>query len=58
MKHSSARNAIERSFALLKGRWAILREKSFYPIKTQGRIIAACCLLHNHIHKEMTLDPL
>jgi hypothetical protein len=58
MKHSSARNVIERCFGLLKGRWAILREKSFYPIKTQGRIITACCLLHNHIRKEMALDPM
>ncbi|XP_057446469.1 protein ANTAGONIST OF LIKE HETEROCHROMATIN PROTEIN 1-like [Lotus japonicus] len=58
MKHSSARNVIERCFGLLKGRWAILREKSFYPVKTQGRIITACCLLHNHICKEMAVDPL
>ncbi|GAU43673.1 hypothetical protein TSUD_302360 [Trifolium subterraneum] len=58
MKHSSARNVIERCFGLLKGRWAILREKSFYPVKTQGRIITACCLLHNHIRNEMALDPL
>ncbi|KAA0066131.1 retrotransposon protein [Cucumis melo var. makuwa] len=28
MKHSSARNVIERAFDLLKGRWAILRGKS------------------------------
>ncbi|TYK00096.1 putative nuclease HARBI1 [Cucumis melo var. makuwa] len=28
MKHSSARNVIERSFVLLKGRWAIIRGKS------------------------------
>ncbi|KAA0047430.1 retrotransposon protein [Cucumis melo var. makuwa] len=26
MKHSSARNVIERAFGVLKGRWAILRE--------------------------------
>ncbi|KAK2373847.1 hypothetical protein QL285_074854 [Trifolium repens] len=58
MKHSSARNVIERCFGLLKGRWAILREKSFYPVKTQGRIITACCLMHNHIRKEMVLDLL
>ena len=42
MKHSSTRNVIERCFGLLKGRWAILRNKSFYPIKTQVRIISAC----------------
>lgn len=51
MKHSKARNVIERLFALLKGRWAILRSASFFPIKTQGRIVLACCLLHNLIKK-------
>lgn len=49
MKHSLTINVIERRFGLLKGRWAILREKSFYPLKTQIRIITAYCLLHNHI---------
>ena len=34
------------------------QNKSFYPIKTQVRIISACCLLHNHIRKEMPIDPL
>ncbi|XP_078152576.1 uncharacterized protein LOC144547750 [Carex rostrata] len=29
-KHSSARNVIERCFGLPKGRWTILRGKSFY----------------------------
>lgn len=52
MKHSSCRNVIERAFGLLKGRWAILRGKSFYPIKTQCKIIVACCLLHNFIKRE------
>ncbi|XP_061368921.1 protein ALP1-like [Gastrolobium bilobum] len=58
MKHSQARNVIERCFGLLKGRWAIVRSKSFYPVKTQCRIITACCLLHNHIRNEMPIDPL
>ncbi|XP_061351124.1 protein ALP1-like [Gastrolobium bilobum] len=58
MKHSSARNVIERCFGMLKGRWAIVRSKSFYPVKTQCRIIIACCLLHNHIRREMAVDPL
>ena len=57
MKHSSARNIIERAFGLLKGRWAILRSRSFYPIKTQCWIISACALLHNYIRREMSLDP-
>jgi len=40
MKHSQAHNVIERCFGLLKNRWAIIRESpSFYPIRTQNRII-------------------
>lgn len=58
MKHSRARNVIERSFGLLKGRWGILRSASFYPIKVQNRIILACCLIHNFIRDAMTIDPL
>ena len=58
MKHSSARNVIERCFGLLKLRWAILRSPSFYPITTQNRIIMACCLLRNFIRREMVVDPL
>lgn len=58
MKHSSARNVIERCFGLLKLRWAILRSPSFFPIKTQCRIIIACCLLHNLIRREMAVDPI
>ncbi|KAL6187964.1 hypothetical protein ACLB2K_039359 [Fragaria x ananassa] len=58
MKHSKARNVIERCFGLLKGRWGILRSSSFYPIKTQCCIITACCLLHNLIKREMSVDPM
>ncbi|KAL0461162.1 UNVERIFIED_CONTAM: hypothetical protein Slati_0003800 [Sesamum latifolium] len=36
MKHASARNVIERTFGLLKGRWAILRSSAFYSIKIQN----------------------
>ncbi|XP_050941514.1 protein ALP1-like [Cucumis melo] len=54
MKHSSARNVIERAFGVLKGRWAILRGKSYYPVEVQCRTILACCLLHNLINREMT----
>ncbi|KAG8369524.1 hypothetical protein BUALT_Bualt14G0022500 [Buddleja alternifolia] len=56
--HACARNVIERSFALLKGRWAILRSNFFYPVKVQNRIIMACALLHNFIRIEMPYDPL
>jgi hypothetical protein len=53
-----ARNVIERTFGLLKMCWAILRSRSFYPIKVQIRIINACCLLHNFIRREMPTDPM
>nr|XP_011464621.1 PREDICTED: uncharacterized protein LOC105351565 [Fragaria vesca subsp. vesca] len=58
MKHASARNVIERSFKLLKMRWAILRNPSFYDIITQRRIISVCCMLHNFIRREMSVDPI
>ncbi|XP_060959214.1 protein ALP1-like [Cannabis sativa] len=56
MKHSSVRNVIERCFGPIKNRWAILRSSSFYPIKTQNRIILACCLLHNFIRRKIPTD--
>ena len=56
MKHARARNVIERCFATLKGRWAILRSPSFFPIETQNRIILACCLLHNLIRRFVPND--
>ncbi|KAA0059918.1 retrotransposon protein [Cucumis melo var. makuwa] len=54
MKHSSARNVIERAFGVLKGRWAILLAKSYYPLQVQCHTILTCCLLHNLINREMT----
>ncbi|KAL5554073.1 hypothetical protein UlMin_041474 [Ulmus minor] len=57
MKHLAAQNVIEQCFGVLKNWWAILRSPSFYPIKTQNRIIMACCLLHNFIRREMPNDP-
>ncbi|KAG8377238.1 hypothetical protein BUALT_Bualt08G0007500 [Buddleja alternifolia] len=56
--HAKTRYVIERSFTLLKGRWAILRSNSFYPVKVQNRIIMGCGLLHNFIRTEMPYDPL
>ena len=57
-RHTKARNVIERAFAVLKMRWGILRSASFYPIKTQIRLIMACFLLHNFIRREMRVDPI
>lgn len=58
MRHSSARNVIERTFGLLKLRWGIIRNGSYYPIETQIAIILACCYLHNFIRQQMPSDPL
>ncbi|KAK6777357.1 hypothetical protein RDI58_024074 [Solanum bulbocastanum] len=58
MKHARARNVIERTFGLLKGRWGILRSPFWYSVKIHNRIISACCLIHNFISKEMEVDPL
>ncbi|KAL8474223.1 hypothetical protein ACS0TY_030881 [Phlomoides rotata] len=58
MKHTRARNVIERTFGLLKMRWGILWSPSWYPIKIHNQIVMACCLLHNYIRGEMAVDPL
>jgi hypothetical protein len=58
MHHARARNIIERCFRRLKGRWAILRSASYFPVKTQCCIIMACALLHNLILQKMSRDPM
>ena len=58
IKHSQARNCIERYFGILKARWEILKEKSFYLVKTQCKIISACCFLHNLLRLRCQLTPL
>ncbi|XP_047961603.1 uncharacterized protein LOC125206385 [Salvia hispanica] len=57
LRHTKARNVIERAFAVLKMRWAILRSVAYYPIRTQIRIIMTCFLLHNFVRREMAIDP-
>ncbi|KAF7841636.1 protein ALP1-like [Senna tora] len=56
MRHSAARNVIERCFRMLKNWWAILRSPSFYPVKTHNMIIIACC--NNMIRRDNAGDPL
>ncbi|KAG5035302.1 hypothetical protein JHK87_010212 [Glycine soja] len=58
LRHASARNAIERSFGILKKRWSILRTPSFFDIKTQIRIINGCFVLHNFIRDEQQTNQL
>ncbi|KAK8933590.1 hypothetical protein KSP39_PZI015955 [Platanthera zijinensis] len=49
LRHSTERNVIERTFGLLKKRWAILRQPSFFNIKIQVQIINVCFILHNFL---------
>ncbi|KAL0879735.1 hypothetical protein ABMA27_003448 [Loxostege sticticalis] len=47
--HKRARSTIERTFGILKGRWRCLlaaRELHYRP-DAAGKIILACCVLHN-----------
>ena len=56
LRHASLRNAIERTFGVLKKRFGIISSAAepFYNIKVQKRIIVACCILHNFL---MNADP-
>ncbi|XP_057775148.1 uncharacterized protein LOC130994130 [Salvia miltiorrhiza] len=58
LRHSKARNVIERAFGIMKMRWGILRSATFYPVKTQVRLIMACFILNNFIRAEMPDDPI
>lgn len=58
MRHTRARNIIECAFGVFKKRWGIFSSTTFYPIKTQIRLIMACFLLHNFIRTEMEVDPI
>ncbi|XP_071912628.1 protein ALP1-like [Coffea arabica] len=57
LRHSIARNMIERTFGLFKKRWAILRDASFFDVKTHVIIINACAILHNLIRVEQPNNP-
>jgi hypothetical protein len=50
-RHSQLRTVIERTFGVVKNRFAILKSQMPYPFKTQARIVIACCLLHNFIRR-------
>ncbi|XP_057771007.1 uncharacterized protein LOC130990791 [Salvia miltiorrhiza] len=58
LRHSKACNVIERAFRIMKMRWGILRSSTFYPFKTQIRLIMSCFILNNFIRFEMSDDPI
>jgi hypothetical protein len=50
---------IERTFGLLKMRWAILRQNSYFGLENQIRIINTCCILHNFVRdRQRDIDDL
>ncbi|KAJ0105800.1 hypothetical protein Patl1_19121 [Pistacia atlantica] len=55
-RHSSLRNAIERTFGVLKKRFPIIGSgtESMYNIQTLKLIVSACCIVHNFL---MGVDP-
>jgi hypothetical protein len=50
-RHSALRSVIERSFAILKNRFPILRKMPSYPLRYQRLFVIVCCPLHNFIRK-------
>ncbi|XP_057779994.1 uncharacterized protein LOC130998596 [Salvia miltiorrhiza] len=42
----------------VKMRWGILRSTTFYPMKTQNRLIMSCFILNNFIRAKMPNDPI
>lgn len=57
-RHSSLRNAIHKSFHVLKTRFPILKVAPQYAFHIQRDIVIAACILHNHIRREDRNDCL
>ncbi|KAL4337662.1 hypothetical protein AHAS_Ahas12G0132600 [Arachis hypogaea] len=56
LRHSSLRNVIERSFGVLKKRFAIIAggTEPYYDVEVMVDIVLACIILHNFL---MGVDP-
>lgn len=57
--HASARNSVERTIGILKGRFRCLlvhRVLHYHP-KMVGKIIIACCILHNMCNRAGLAAP-
>ncbi|CAN1173345.1 Putative nuclease HARBI1 [Linum perenne] len=52
MRHAKARNVIECAFGVLKMRFSLLRDSSWFSPTRVGMIVNACVLLHNYIRRE------
>ena len=49
---------MERTFAVLKQRFPILQTAPRYPLKTQAKIVVACCVMHNYIKQWNYIDEI
>ncbi|XP_034692549.1 uncharacterized protein LOC117919450 [Vitis riparia] len=55
-RHAFLRNAIQRSFDVLKARFPILKLAPQYAFHIQRDIVIAACVIHNHIRREERND--
>ncbi|XP_066376448.1 protein ALP1-like isoform X2 [Miscanthus floridulus] len=50
LRHSSLRVTVERAFGALKNRFRIIdTNKPFHRLRTQIKLVLACCIMHNWI---------
>ena len=49
LRHSSARNAVERIFGVVKKKFHLLSAGASYSIAVQAKMVHAICALHNFI---------
>lgn len=49
LRHSSARNVIERVFGVMKRRFKIIREGNSYDLMMNAKIVSALAAIHNFI---------
>ncbi|KAL4311380.1 hypothetical protein GQ457_01G014020 [Hibiscus cannabinus] len=54
--HSSLRSVIERTFGVLKKKWAILRDMPSYSFEKQRMIVICTMTIHNFIRKHAGQD--
>ncbi|XP_040964764.1 serine/threonine-protein kinase rio2-like [Gossypium hirsutum] len=52
--HSSLRSVIERTFGVLKKKWAILKDMPSYSFEKQTMIVVATMTIHNFIRKHVS----
>jgi hypothetical protein len=55
-RHAQLHSVIERTFGIIKNRFAILKGCMPFPYITQAKIVVACFMLHNFIRQEKSDD--